>query len=618
MYLKRLHIGSYELCMFSLVIAASLLRFLLIRFNWPWANSDEATMDLMALHIAYRGEHPIFGYGQAYMGPLEAYIGAVFFRLFGPSIFTLRLGLIPLFALFLICMYFLTSLLYTKKLALAIVGLLSLGSSNVITRQLKAIGGYPEIVLFAALIFLIATQLALSSHMFSQETMVYERRKRLVSYGFLGVIAGLALWIDQLILPWLVAAGLLLFFFCRQELRTRAGVCLLLGGMIGLLPLIIYNVTAPLGENSLNVLYSLHRSGADEMAAKHIPFVRQFIGSFLVSLPAATGANPLCSQENFPLFGPTTAQTFTCTVWQGGWSLGFLALWTIATTPVASAVWKLWHQSSAQAWSFEERRTIIRAFARLMLLAGAAMTLALYTLSPSAALLPGLASRYLVCLLIATPAILWPLWHGISTLKTPPVKRATGMLIFRGGALLFIASTFLLGMTGTFADVPNAQAAYKGQDALIQDLLGIGATRIYSEYWTCNRLIFQSRERIICSVLDEHLEPGMDRYMPYRAIVTTAAHPTYVFPLYSKQAATIAGELPSAHIPYRRYFFESYVVYQTDTVLTPVPVHTYRTLFHPIHTLPQQMHPVPSSGQAPGHIYYPGQSIAGARRKQSG
>ena len=36
----------------------------------------------MALHIAYRGEHPFLFYGQNYMGALEAYIGALLFHQF--------------------------------------------------------------------------------------------------------------------------------------------------------------------------------------------------------------------------------------------------------------------------------------------------------------------------------------------------------------------------------------------------------------------------------------------------------------------------------------------------------------------------------------------------------
>src|SRR5689334_23995812 len=127
-YSKKLRIGRYELVLLALVAGATLLRLLLISFNWPVTNSDEATMGLIAQHIAYKQERPTFFYGQYYMGPMEAYIGAVFFRLFGPSTFTLRLGLLLLFALFLVTLYALTSLLYTKKFALAMVALFCLGS----------------------------------------------------------------------------------------------------------------------------------------------------------------------------------------------------------------------------------------------------------------------------------------------------------------------------------------------------------------------------------------------------------------------------------------------------------------------------------------------------------
>src|SRR5436853_3919564 len=108
MIFKKFHIGLYEYIMLLLVVLASALRIVLISQHWPVTNSDEAIMDLMALHINNHGEHPLFFYGQAYMGPIEAYIGALCFRLFGQSVFSLRLGLIPFFALFLISIYFLT------------------------------------------------------------------------------------------------------------------------------------------------------------------------------------------------------------------------------------------------------------------------------------------------------------------------------------------------------------------------------------------------------------------------------------------------------------------------------------------------------------------------------
>ena len=111
----------------------------------------------------------------------------------------------------------------------------------------------------------------------------------------------------------------------------------------------------------------------------------------------------------------------------------------------------------------------------------------------------------------------------------------------------------------------EAQAANAKEDTLVQDLLRVGATRIYSEYWTCNRLIFHSQERIICSALDDQLKPGFDRYMPYRSTVRAALHPAYVLPLNSVQATTFQREMLSQYVHYRHYVFEGYDVYQPDT-----------------------------------------------------
>src|SRR5438093_3610314 len=162
MFLKHLNINRHGICAFCLIIFATVLRIILISQGWPETNSDEGTMGLMALHIAYREEHPIFFYGQGYMGSFEAYFAAVLFHLFGASLFTLRLGLVIIFAFFLVSIYLLTSLLYTKNLALVTLSLLSLGSIGVLFTQLRAIGGYAETLLFGSLLLLLAAWLALS------------------------------------------------------------------------------------------------------------------------------------------------------------------------------------------------------------------------------------------------------------------------------------------------------------------------------------------------------------------------------------------------------------------------------------------------------------------------
>src|SRR5947209_5833526 len=187
--LKRLRSSNpYELSMFIIVAIATLLRFILIYFNWPVTNSDEGNMGLLALHVAYQGDHPAFFYGLPYMGPLEGYVAAPLFHLFGASLFTLRLGLLLFFVGFLLSMYYLVRLLYSEKFALASVILLSLGSPDVISRQLKGVGEYPETVMFAALICLLAVWLGFSSPQLQQRSLLQQRAKRIIVYGFLGLI----------------------------------------------------------------------------------------------------------------------------------------------------------------------------------------------------------------------------------------------------------------------------------------------------------------------------------------------------------------------------------------------------------------------------------------------
>jgi hypothetical protein len=168
--------------------------------------------------------------------------------------------------------------------------------------------------------------------------------------------------------------------------------------------------------------------------------------------------------------------------------------------------------------------------------------------------------RYLLYALIAAPAILWPLWNGLRIRGLPSRRKTNSSFLLSGGLLLLIFATFFSGTLRTFADIPAAQSAYQQEDALVQDLLKIGATRIYSEYWTCNRLTFRSQEKIICSVLDDQLNPGFDRYMPYRFIVRAAPHPTYVFPLGSKQANLLKSQIRTTNRFYREYVFEGYMI----------------------------------------------------------
>ncbi len=178
--LKKVNFSLYTKCAVVIIALAMLLRIVLTALGWPVTNSDESTMGLMAVHIASLKDFPIFLWGQNYMGAFEAYLGAVLFHVFGVSVFTLRLTTMLEFAVFLVSMYLLASLLYTKKIALVTLLLLNVGSVMMLYTEFMAHGGYPEILCFGAVAFLLASWLAITS---DQDLSPRRQWLRMLAFG---------------------------------------------------------------------------------------------------------------------------------------------------------------------------------------------------------------------------------------------------------------------------------------------------------------------------------------------------------------------------------------------------------------------------------------------------
>ncbi len=587
LYSKRFHISTHDIIAILIILFAISLRLVLTAFGVPATNSDEGTMGLEAMHIAFRGEHPVFFYGQNYMGVLEAYLAAGFFHLFGVSLFSLRLGLILLFLLFLLSMYRLTSLLYSKKLALVTLLLLSFGSSDVFIQELRAVGGAVETLLFGSLALLLALWLALPQ---TPTSFLNRPRNRVILYGCWGFVAGIGLWSHVLVLPFVLAGGILLLLFCRQELRTRVVAVLLVGFLLGASPLILYNLTVPPWAGTFATAWNIqHASNLGNANEQNLP-IRQVIGTMLYSLPVATGLDPnVCSYTQLPLSGTENAHTLPCAIFYGGWGLGYVLLLALSLIFAAKPLWKMWRLRRLQTTSklMEEKSSLVLNCARLLLLSAATITLLLYLVSPVSALKPW-STRYLIGLLIATPAILWPLYRGMTIHwkpgrpqgDAPPIHespshavtlygrgvplRAPWPLapIFTATILLVICATLLLSTGITLNTISETQANQRQQEALIQNLLRIGATRVYSGYWTCYQLMFQSQERIICSIPKGLIQPGADRYLPYRAVVESDARAAYIFVQGSDDDKAFAKKMQQSSQHYNQFVFDGYRVYQ--------------------------------------------------------
>ena len=99
------------------------------------------------------------------------------------------------------------------------------------------------------------------------------------------------------------------------------------------------------------------------------------------------------------------------------------------------------------------------------------------------------------------------------------------------------------------------------QDELINALLKRGVTRIYSGYWVCDAIIFQSREKIICAVLNENMQPGLTRYLPYKNTVDRSKNVAYVFTKNSDFYLQNAIQNFAANDRYEQLRFANYIVF---------------------------------------------------------
>jgi hypothetical protein len=563
---KRFRPGRYEILAVSLILLVVVLRLIFLALGWPQQSAEEGTFGVEAMHIAYRGQFPIFMYGQNYMGTLESYVAAILFHLFGASWFTLRLSLVILFALFLFSLYFLAKLLYSPKMALFTLLLLCFGSSDMLQVEMKVLGGAVETLLFGALLLLLATSLSLSS---GQELSAGQKRWRLAGFAAWGCCVGLGLWSHMLVAPFVLTSGLLLLLFCRKEIASLAPVSLFVGLVVGFFPLIAYNLHAAPGQNSLDVFIQLYTLGSASQSVPHM-FYREIIGTFFFALPTITGLNAQYDPRPLPLpyFSTTRAPIFNILA-EGGWSLGYLLLLAAA---LAMAGWGLWqlkknHADKMGAWPAKDRKMAVIYTAQLMLLTSALLTIALFAHSSNAALRPW-STRYMIGLLVATPALLWPLWNGINTclprFSVPERRALFSRLAVSIVLALLVCFVAVETVNNVVTQMPGITVDDAQANAITHDLVQMRITHIYSGYWQCDRFIFLTQEKLICAVVNIDMLPGLTRYQPYYDTVHADPNAAYVFPTDAADAAytqSFEQKIDGHPRSFRKLLMDGYVVF---------------------------------------------------------
>ncbi|HEX6478614.1 MAG TPA: hypothetical protein VF043_07205 [Ktedonobacteraceae bacterium] len=536
--------NTYLFYAFLIIASATVFRIVLSCLGLPPTNSDEATYNLMALHIWKHGEHPIFMYAGNYLGAIEAYIGAVLFRIFGPTVLVMRIEMAGLFALFLMGLYLLVYRLYTPRFALLTLAFLAPCTGLMLVHQIVATGGNAEINVFGVFVFLISFALA--------SGRIEKGWKRAILYFLWGIFSGLALWSHILIAPYLLAAGILLLVFCWREMLKWGLWPLLIGFVIGGYPLIYYNVTSPPDANSWSTYVHLSTMGTppNDNLWQHIT------RTALVSLPIMTGDQFAYFVTSWP---STVPHAFRYAMMQFGWSIGYCLLLLCSISLEIAALRRVHRQEHTG------RATQAQHVARLLLGCAAILTIVLYVKGSATVVDDYNSARYLSILWISVPVVLWPLWRGFRHLQSLPMWFNVCKMSFLAAVWAGVGGILLLSTTYTIQQIPPAQARDQQFTRLTTTLEHLHVTRFYSEYWTCNSVIFASQEQLICAdtwVNNRTFTPATNRYGQYQWILKASSNPAFVYPENDTgHIQTVKNLVAQQHVLYHRVDVDGYAIF---------------------------------------------------------
>lgn len=566
-------LSVYSLIAMAIIVLAMGLRLILVFLHWPATNSDEGIMAIIANDIAYHGKFPLMFYGQDYMGVIEAYLGALFYHLSGgPSITALRMGVILLIGLFFIVMYRLTSLIYSQKLALLTLAFLSFSTLSYVGRLVLATGGSAETLLFGSLSFLIAAHL---SYTHERQATVRTRLLRLPGYLLFGIIVGLGIWSDMVGLSLYLMSTLLLVIFCWREIFIWGGWLIgLLGAAIGLLPTIIYSLQ--IGTSPIADLLGKAESAPLNATPEQLTLWHKIVETFQVSLPTAT-SSPFCPVIEYPFMGDNTPRTLTCGIIQSSWSIGYVLL-IIASITITILALKHLRKNQEGLSALEQHKKLVIYVTRLCMLGAAILTTLIYINSAGPVNQPGYHARYIISLVVITPAILAPLYEAARHLR--PERKWAGFRLYGSRAILVaLAIIFIAGTYMAFTEVPRAQATSDRRAHLIKQLTALHVTYLYTDYWTCYDLVvatMNTKHPIICAVIDDQLSNRHNRIKSFEIAVDKSKRPPFMcakdLSLTTKDtynclpAATAQANKTNAKIG--RYFvrhdLDGYVLYRAE------------------------------------------------------
>ena len=571
LYLARLFASPANRLALIVLAVAALYRLILILRGWPALDSDEAIIGLMARHILH-GQFDYWFWGQQYMGAFQAYVVAGVFAVIGSSAFSLHLTMLLFTLVFFAAMYFVGRAAYEPAVGILTLAWLAVGPPVGVLRELTAIGGYQDMLVFGSLILL-----GVWSRLRQPAPLPRTRKEwshALLVYAGIGLAGGIGLWSDLLFLPVLFMAAYTLLAVRTREVFHYCGLVLVLAFLVGGFPYISYNIT---NKNATykEVVRQTH-SGNTQAATLPQPgdWLNQTGETFSVAVPVILASPHVCVNQGivWPAYPPAEAEVnyaplgacdganllfclaaifiYLTVAWQIAlvfrrWLVNPLARlrsWTRISRHAHSRRKSRRSRATQSTFTISAEETA-RLWLRLMLLGIAAMTLALYTTNQDAQRYQFTSSRYLLPLYLTTPLLFGGLWQFARPRLQPVLAAALGRVStklprlalsvprsgstsssLRGGwgakSILSSLALFALLAFSIGGGILTLAYAFDGQrfalpeppldQQLIAYLDAHHITAFYSDYWTCYRTMFETNERLTCAVRGQNGEIGLE------------------------------------------------------------------------------------------------------------
>lgn len=498
-------------------------------------NADEAVVGLMARHILM-GERPVFFYGQAYMGSLDAFLAAGCFGVFGPQVGCIRLIQVLLY------LGIAASTIWIGKEAFGSMSagllaalLLAFPTINVTLYTTASLGGYGEALLIGNLLVWAV--------FYTSRTKINGRNTRFPAGWFAGwgFLTGAGLWANGLSLVFSAPTGLFLLVNLWARRRSWIGKFLFSAGagfLAGSLPWWLYALA----------------NGPDRL-------LLELFGNAVAVEREVWLLRTLNHLVNFLLLGTTVTFGF-----RPPWAVQWLGL------PILPLVLIFWIVVVG-FWLARLRRPGPERSAYALLAGIGGVLLAGFLFTPFGVDPSG---RYFLPLavplaLVASQAIL-----TISRARWQVVLLATLLIGYNLWGTLECALRFPPGLTTQFYEPTIID--HRADQELIEFLRMEGEIRGYSNYWVAYPLAFLTQEEIIfVPQLPYHLDlrytPRDDRYAPYREVVDASHTVAYITTRNPQLDQYLRTQLQDLGVTWQEKKIGDYqVYYRLSRVVRPVEI----------------------------------------------